>query len=307
MFKTYIVNGREYFVCDETKKDFPFPESLLRFLYLDSSQYDLLAHRMARSLEEYYPTRDEMHLNDVIKGLDTLAEEHIYFQYLREEWRQKMEAARMCQPGEDFLSDLLPRKELSRLHSEISQIQKQIKAICAAVLDKDNAQQTLEEYYSSKSSSLLTYSFLPLKIDFTLTDEGVFADVLSTNRFYELISFSLQECIKRGVQMRVCKNCGRYFALSGKGTAEYCEITLDEKGRTCKETGAMKKYSVSKKDNPIFSEYRREYKRRFAWIKTGRIDSTVFYAWSAEARQKEAECERGQITFEEFKAWLARP
>ena len=53
-------------------------------------------------------------------------------------------------------------------------------------------------------------------------------------------------------------------------------------------------------------KYRREYKRRFARMKNGRIDPAAFYAWSAEARQKEAECESGKISFEEFKAWLKR-
>ena len=40
------------------------------------------------------------------------------------------------------------------------------------------------------------------------------------------------------------------------------------------------------------------------WIKSGRIDSEEFYAWSEEAREKKAECEAGKISFEEFSAWL---
>ena len=62
MFKTYIVDSREYFLCGDTKKDFPFPESLLRFLYLDIMQFDPLVKRMAKSLEAYYPSRDEKYL-----------------------------------------------------------------------------------------------------------------------------------------------------------------------------------------------------------------------------------------------------
>ena len=304
MFQTYIANGREYFLFDGKKKDFPFPESLLRFLYLDFSEYDALTHRMARALENYYPSKNQKYLDEVVAGLNRLAQAHIYFECLHEEWMQKMDAAKTASGR---LSELLPRKELSQIGSDVSQIQKQIKAIFAAVLDKDNARMTFEQFAAAPAhNDLLSFSFHPLKIQYALTDEGVFTDVLGTSSFYDLIDFSLRECLKRGVQMRICKNCGQYFALSGKGTAEYCEITLDAKGRTCKETGAMKQYFRSKKDNPVFGEYRREYKRRFAWIKSGRIDSDAFYAWSAEARQKEAECEQGEISFEEFKAWLAR-
>lgn len=61
-----------------------------------------------------------------------------------------------------------------------------------------------------------------------------------------------------------------------------------------------------KRRNEIFKEYRREYKRRFAQMKSGRLDADAFYAWGAEARQKESACERGEISFEEFKRWLER-
>ena len=48
VFKAYLADGREYFLYGETgdsraqltKKDFPFPESLLRLLYLDIWAYD---------------------------------------------------------------------------------------------------------------------------------------------------------------------------------------------------------------------------------------------------------------------------
>ena len=64
----------------------------------------------------------------------------------------------------------------------------------------------------------------------------------------------------------------------------------------------MRVYTKNKNDNETFKEYRREYKRRFARMKNGRIDPAAFYAWSAEARQKESECESNKICFEEFKA-----
>jgi len=54
----------------------------------------------------------------------------------------------------------------------------------------------------------------------------------------------------------------------------------------------------------VFKEYRREYKRRFAWIKAGRIAAEDFYTWSEKAREKKAECEAGKITLEEYQEWL---
>ena len=61
-FKTYLADGREYFVYGEkelTKKDFPFPESLLELLYLDVWSLELLTKQMDRALLELYQTRED--------------------------------------------------------------------------------------------------------------------------------------------------------------------------------------------------------------------------------------------------------
>lgn len=56
----------------------------------------------------------------------------------------------------------------------------------------------------------------------------------------------------------------------------------------------------------VFKEYRREYKKRFAWIKAGKILPEDFYAWGERAREKMAECEEGKLTLKEFSDWLKR-
>jgi hypothetical protein len=55
----------------------------------------------------------------------------------------------------------------------------------------------------------------------------------------------------------------------------------------------------------VFKVYRREYKRRFAWIKAGRITDEAFYAWSEKAREMKKKCDCEVISLEEFKRWLA--
>ena len=57
----------------------------------------------------------------------------------------------------------------------------------------------------------------------------------------------------------------------------------------------------------MFKVYRREYKKRFAWIKAGKITKDEFYFWSEKAREKKTECEAGNITLEEFGCWLRNP
>jgi len=96
--------------------------------------------------------------------------------------------------------------------------------------------------------------------------------------------------------MRVCRNCGRYFAVTGRSTTEYCNRLFDSQGRTCKEVGAIAQWTLSKKGDDVFKDYRREYKKRFARMKAGKLPPEEFYAWSKAARNVKASCEAGEIT-----------
>lgn len=60
----------------------------------------------------------------------------------------------------------------------------------------------------------------------------------------------------------------------------------------------------SKTTDEVFKVYRREYKKRFGWIKVGKLTQEELYAWSEKARKKKAECDSGSITLEQFAKWL---
>ena len=55
--------------------------------------------------------------------------------------------------------------------------------------------------------------------------------------------------------------------------------------QTCREAGAFQQWTKKQSDDPVFKAYRKEYKKRFAWIKAGRITDEQFYAWSEQARE----------------------
>ena len=50
--------------------------------------------------------------------------------------------------------------------------------------------------------------------------------------------------------------------------------------------------------------YRREYKRRFAWIRAGKISQEAFSAWSKDTQKEKERCENGSIDQKEFTKWL---
>lgn len=314
IFKTYIDGGREYYEYTDAadreqtiKKDFPFPESLMSLLYMDIWELEPITKRMDKALMSFYQSRDYNELQIVEAGLNELAPRHICFELLRLDWLERLKMVDSTAPG-DF-QDLLPHKKISHLCSSIDTMQKQIKGLIAQVLDMDGEKRSVSEkmvaYYNAEGDDTLnTFQFQPQTMNFEVIDHKIFAEVLYPGDIYDLIDFHVRECVKREVKMRVCKNCLRYFAVTGKASTEYCDRICDSKGRTCREIGAIHTWTQRKQGDEVFKEYRREYKKRFARINAGRLTKSAFYAWSEEARKRKEDCDNGVISPEEFSRWL---
>ena len=91
---------------------------------------------------------------------------------------------------------------------------------------------------------------------------------------------------------------------AGRVSAEYCERPVKYGEQRCREIGEFRQWTKKQTDDPIFKAYRKEYKKRFAWIKAGRITDEQFYAWSEKAREEKKKCDREIISLEEFQQWL---
>ncbi len=330
-FKTYIANGREYYeysidaLTSEDfgqpklygqptviKKDFPFPESLLTLLYLDTDPVDHLVKRADKAIREFLPTKDERYVTQALSALDELAKVHVYFELVRLEWRWRFAELRDC--GYEDRSERLPHKRITRIPAYVDETQRQIINLFDHALNMDGEKKPMPErmvrYYREYKNTCRfedpsePYQFERQSINFEAVDDETFTDVLYPNSIYGIIDFHLRECVKRETRLRVCKNCGKYFAVRGRSTAEYCDRVFDDKGRTCKEMGAIALWTKNKSGDAVFKLYRREYKKRFAWIKAGKVLPEQVYAWGEKAREKKTECEEGKITVEEFEAWL---
>lgn len=314
IFKTYIDGGREYYEYTDAadreqtiKKDFPFPESLMSLLYMDAQELEAITKKMDKALLAFYRSGVKDDLQVVAAGLDELASRHVYFELLRLDWLERLDMVDGTAPR-DF-QDLLPHKKISHLCSSIDTMQKQIRGLIAQALDMDGEKKSVSEkmvaYYNAEGGDTLnTFQFQPQSMSFEVIDCKIFAEVLYPKDIYDLIDFHVRECVKREVRMRVCKNCLRYFAVTGKASMEYCGRVCDSKGRTCREMGAINTWTQRKQGDEVFKEYRREYKKRFARINAGRLTKSAFYAWSEEARKKKEDCDGGVISPEEFSRWL---
>lgn len=83
-----------------------------------------------------------------------------------------------------------------------------------------------------------TFQFQPQAMSFEIIGPKTFTEVLYPKDIYDIIDYFVREFVKRKQPIRLCKNCGRYFAVSGRINTEYCDRPTDDKGRTCKDMGA---------------------------------------------------------------------
>lgn len=310
-FKTYIADGAEHYSYGAdygkgmtlTAQTIPLPESLLALIDMDIDMIEPAIRQLNETLWQLATTQEKRYAEDAKALLDDLTPRHIYFQQLALDWKYRLSRALIF---EQYTEDMLPRRYLYALPDSLRQMQRQIMELFENVLDTDNSDEPVSkrmaDYY--KRCAATAFRFYPQPIGFELIDD-VFTEVLTPNNIYDILDFQLRACVKQGIKMRRCKNCGRYFAVTGHGATEYCGRVADEKGRTCREVGAINTWTRSKQDDEVFKVYRREYKKRFARMKAGKLPPEDFYAWSEKAREKKEACEGGVLARDAFFQWLS--
>ena len=254
--------------------DRPFPDSLLSFVYYDINSWEPRFHEADRALMEFYQSRDAKCLKPVQKLLDDFKDEHPYFFYLWLDWSNRLKQAT---PDCKNPTRLLPHKELAHVPSNLATMQQQILRLFQTVLDASitDIDFSIRVQAYEQAPSLQKFDFQPLKISFEFVGEKQLAEVLYPQSMYDRIDFSLRKCVQEKIMMR-----------------------------TCKEVGAMRQYVQSHAQDELLKIYRREHKRRFAWIRTGKISQEAFSAWSKDAQKEKEKCENGEIDQKEFTKWL---
>ena len=315
-FRVYISDEREYFEYSTAtgmkKRDFPLLESLLDLLDLDIWPLEPVFKKISKTILRLHQEPNALLLDDILHGMEELSRKHIYFEFLLWDWQQRLDALEESGWDADALNSL-PRKSIEHIPSEIDCMQKQVRLTIEKALDiltlfadRPAAERLAlhADYVGERgATSLELFQFRPLSTRYEKIGSA-YTEVLYPRSIYDMVDFFLRESIRRELKLRVCKNCGRYFVLTGRASAEYCDRAADEKGRTCKVVGSAKQWGQKSDSDKVFQAYRKEYKKRFARIKAGKLPAAAFYEWGDAARVKKKECDEGTITLDEFKAWL---
>jgi len=87
--------------------------------------------------------------------------------------------------------------------------------------------------------------------------------------------------IIQGNVVEICAHCGRYFIPDGGSDMEYCPQPLaDQPEKTCQDIGEMVRMQNKIRNDPIFREYSKAYKRNNSRVRMGKMSQSEFLQWS---------------------------
>jgi len=120
-----------------------------------------------------------------------------------------------------------------------------------------------------------------------------------------MLYLEFMEMIKRGIRVKRCALCDRYFVLADKRRRDYCDRIYNGK-RTCKQIGAKKRFNQSVEDDTYLQEFQRIYNLMYsryyrvdAWDSsrhTIKLTEEQFKSWISEASKARQEYKAGGIS-----------
>lgn len=313
-FKVYLKDDREHFQweCDTrfyatkraVKKDFEITQSLLDLFYLDMDKYFAVFDRMGQIVRELPANGDRQIPPALIADFDKVAKDHIYFEWLRLDWFDRLD---MYAKGEKIS---FYYKDLTHIPMNIITFQHEMKPLFDKVMnaftDGDKTMpERLASLYNKKGFDTVNtrFAFQPVAVDFMQVDTQTYVEVLNPTSIRDILDFFLREFMRREIAFKNCKSCGKYFPAS-HGNTEYCNRQYKDTGKTCREIGSVKAYQKKAENTPEIKAYNKAYKTHYARIKYGKITKEEFKEWAELARQRRDEVTKGDMSLDFYIEWL---
>lgn len=119
----------------------------------------------------------------------------------------------------------------------------------------------------------------------------------------------LEELVKTtNNPIKKCQNCGMYFIPSSRLDEIYCDYPK-EKGKTCREQGAVQAYNERLKQNKALAEYRRLYQLKSMAVGRNKDNKQMkkeFDKWKKDAKDRVNKLKHGILTEDEVYEWLLK-
>ena len=144
----------------------------------------------------------------------------------------------------------------------------------------------------------------------SLHTKNMFLSMSDTHKSNDLSSICyaiLDELSKTpNYPIKKCQNCGMYFIPSSRLDEIYCDYPK-EKGKTCREQGAVQAYNERLKQNKALAEYRRLYQLKSMAVGRNKDNKQMkkeFDKWKKVAKDRVNKLKHGILTEDEVYEWL---
>ncbi len=166
----------------------------------------------------------------------------------------------------------------------------------------------IKDSYSNKYLEFMGYS--EEKLLKKLKENSMVVSMIDTHQSNDLSAICyavLEELVKTpNNPIKKCQNCGMYFIPSSRLDEIYCDYPK-EKGKTCREQGAVQAYNERLKQNKALAEYRRLYQLKSMAVGRNKDNKQMkkdFDKWKKNAKDKVNKLKHGVLTEDEVYKWL---
>ena len=290
---------------------FPYTESfgmmLMRFLNADFSSFEkfyktffyaygfelLKEYVPYKELEETYKTEKQM-----LEVMKKVYEDSKYELYeMQENFRQCVNQVYNLNGEKGFEKASANSKFIANIIKHKSDVYRYSSKI-EVILDS----------YSSKDDdySSVSYENIVNKLEngeLSIKKHNVYTSERLSNILYVILEQIVQV---PNLPIKQCQNCGKYFIPSSRQDEVYCEFS-DEKGKTCKEKGAIQTYKKNLESIPALLEYRRSYQKKIMIVSRNKENKELkkeFDKWKKEAQEKIKLFKQGKLEEDVLYNWM---
>lgn len=132
-------------------------------------------------------------------------------------------------------------------------------------------------------------------------------NIYTSKKLSNILYVILEQVVQvRNLPIKQCQNCGKYFIPSSRQDEVYCEFS-DEKGKTCKEKGALETYKKNLENIPALLEYRRSYQKKIMIVSRNKNNKQLkkeFDKWKKEAQANIKLFKQGKLEEEKLYNWM---
>ena len=132
-------------------------------------------------------------------------------------------------------------------------------------------------------------------------------NIYTSEKLSNILYVVLEQIVQApNLPIKQCQNCGKYFIPSSRQDEVYCEFP-DEKGKTCKEKGALETYKKNLENVPALLEYRRSYQKKIMIVSRNKENKQLkkdFDKWKKEAQAKIKLFKQGKLEEEKLYNWM---